>query len=78
MLVVDMREAVDSDFWHLDELSSRVCLLRNNLIEYNKFWSLKCDSVLEYVKGPPWLEPDFGKGAYLKMHNVLAPSYIVG
>jgi hypothetical protein len=45
-------------------------LLRNNLIDYNKFWSLKRDSFLEYVRGPPWLEPDFGKGAYLKM---LAP-----
>jgi hypothetical protein len=44
-------------------------LLRNNLIDYNKFWSLKCDSFLEYVR-VPWLEPDFGKGAYLKM---LAP-----
>ena len=63
---------MDSDFWHLDELSSRVCLLRDNLIDYNNFWSLKCDSFLEYVRGPPWLEPDVGKGAYLKMHNVLA------
>jgi len=58
---VDMRKAVDSDFWQLDKLGSLVGLLRSNLIDSSKFWSLKYDSFLEYVGGPPWLELDFGK-----------------
>ena len=44
---MDMRKAVDSDFWHLDKLGSLVGLLRSNLIDYNKFWTLKYDSFLE-------------------------------